>query len=333
MNKVALITGITGQDGWFLSELLLEKGYDVYGIITPAVLSGVAHLNKAIHLFQSDLTDTDSLTDIIRKIQPDEIYNLAAQSSVELSFSLPIYTANIDALGVLRILEAVHMLGLEKKTKIFQASSAELFGAAKEVPQLETTPFSPRNPYGVAKLYGYWMIKNYRESYGMFAVNGIMYNHESEYRRETFVTRKITLAASKIAIGQQEKLYLGNLDAKRDWGYAKDYVECMWLMLQYKVPEDFIISTGESHTVREFATIAFNKVGIELKWRDEGKEEQGIDLKTGKVLVEVNPQFYRPLDAEELVGNPEKARTLLKWNPKTSFEQLIEKMISRDYNS
>lgn len=333
MNKVALITGITGQDGWFLSEFLLEKGYDVYGITPPAMLSGVAHLNKEIHLFQSDLTDTDSLTDIIRKIQPDEIYNLAAQSSVELSFSLPIYTANIDALGVLRILEAIHMLGLEKKTRIFQASSAELFGASKEVPQLETTPFSPRNPYGVAKLYGYWMIKNYRESYGMFAVNGIMYNHESEYRRETFVTRKITIAASKIARGQQEKLYLGNLDAKRDWGYAKDYVECMWLMLQHKVPEDFIISTGESHTVREFATIAFNKVGIELKWSGEGREEQGIDLKTGKVLVEVNPQFYRPLDAEELVGNPKKARTLLKWDPKTSFEQLIEKMINRDYNS
>jgi len=333
MNKVALITGITGQDGWFLSEFLFEKGYEVYGITPPAMLSGVAHLNKAIHLFQSDLTDTDSLTNIISKIQPDEIYNLAAQSSVELSFSLPLYTANIDALGVLRILEAVHMLGFEKKTRIFQASSAELFGEAKEVPQMETTPFSPKNPYGISKLYGYWMIKNYRESYGMFAVNGIMYNHESEYRRESFVTRKITLAASKIARGQQEKLFLGNLNAKRDWGYAKDYVECMWLMLQYKVPEDFIISTGESHTVREFASIAFNKVGIELKWRGEGKDEQGIDLKTGKILIEVNPEFFRPLDAIELVGNPEKARTLLKWNPKTSFEQLIEKMINRDYNS
>lgn len=333
MKKVALITGITGQDGWFLSEFLLKKGYDVFGITTPSSLRGVEHLNKEIRLFKSDLTDTNSLISFIGEIRPDEIYNLAAQSHVGLSFSLPIYTANIDAIGVLRILEAVRIIGLEKKTRVFQASTAELFGDTIEIPQLETTPFNPRSPYGVAKLYAYWIVANYRESYGIFAVNGIMYNHESEYRNESFVTRKITLAASKIAKGLQEKLYLGNLNSKRDWGYAKDYVECMWLMLQHKIPEDFIISTGESHTVREFVTIAFKKVNIELEFEGNGIDEKGIDVKTGKVLVEVNPAFFRPLEAQELVGDSQKAKSLLNWFPKTTFEQLIEKMIKRDYNS
>ena len=330
MKKVALITGISGQDGFFLSEFLLQKNYNVYGITASSKSSGDSHLNKKIQLFQSDLTDIASITKIIKQLKPDEIYNLAAQSQVKLSFSLPIYTANIDALGVLRILEAVRILGLDQKTRIFQASSAELYGSTKEIPQVETTPFNPRNPYAVAKLYAHWIVKNHRESYGIFAVNGILYNHESEYRNDSFVTKKITLAASNISKGQQEKLYLGNLNAKRDWGYAKDYVECMWLMLQYKNPEDFIISTGESHTVREFAEIAFKKVGIELKWLGKGKKEIGKDIKTGKTVVEVNPEFFRPLEAEELVGNSEKAKTLLKWIPKTSFEELIEKMIKRN---
>lgn len=333
MEKVALITGITGQDGWFLSEFLIEKEYKVAGIISPSMLGDSTKLNKQIQLFQCDLTDTQSIADLINKVQPDEIYNLAAQSSVELSFKIPIYTANIDALGILRILESVHMLGLEQKTRIFQASSAELFGAVLESPQYETTNFNPRNPYGIAKLYGYWIVKNYRESYGMYAVNGIMYNHESEYRRDTFVTRKITLAASNIAKGFQEKLHLGNLDAKRDWGYAKDFVECMWLMLQQNVPEDFVISTGESHTVREFVSIAFNKVGINIEWYGKGIDEKGIDVKTGKVIIEVNPQYYRPLDSDELVGNPLKAKTLLNWTPKTSFDQLIEIMVNKDLYS
>jgi len=331
MEKVALITGITGQDGWFLSEFLIEKEYKVIGIVSPSMLGDSTRLNKKIQLFQCDLTDTQSIAYIINKVEPDEIYNLAAQSSVELSFKIPIYTADIDALGILRILESVHMLGLERKTRIFQASSAELFGAVKESPQCETTNFCPRNPYGIAKLYGFWMVKNYRESYGMYAVNGIMYNHESEYRRDTFVTRKITLAASNIAKGLQEKLYLGNLDAKRDWGYAKDFIECMWLMLQQNEPEDFVISTGESHTVREFASIAFNKVGISIEWNGKGIEEKGIDVKSGKVIIEVNPQYYRPVDSDELVGNPIKAKTLLNWTPKTSFRQLIEIMVNKDY--
>jgi len=332
MKKVALITGISGQDGFFLSEFLLEKNYNVYGITSSSKSSGNSHLNKKIQIFQSDLTDIASLTNIIKQLQPDEIYNLAAQSNVGLSFSLPVYTANIDSLGVLRVLEAIRILGLTKKTKLFQASSSELFGDAKEVPQTESTPFYPKSPYGIAKQYGYWIVKNYRESYNMFAVNGILFNHESEYRSATFVTRKITLAATKISKGQQEKLYLGNINAKKDWGYAKDYAECMWLSLQYKTPEDFIIATGKSHSVREFVTISFKKVGIELKWQNKGLEEKGIDIKTGKILIEIKPDFYRPLESKELVGNPGKAKNLLKWYAKTSFEELIEKMISKDIN-
>ncbi|MEZ7945212.1 MAG: GDP-mannose 4,6-dehydratase [Flavobacteriaceae bacterium] len=333
MNKVALITGISGQDGFFLSEFLLEKNYNVYGITSSSKSSGNSHLNKKIQIFQSDLTDIASLTNIIKQLQPDEIYNLAAQSHVGLSFSLPVYTANIDSLGVLRILEAIRILALTKKTKLFQASSSELFGDAKEIPQTESTPFSPKSPYGIAKQYGYWIVKNFRESYNMFAVNGILFNHESEYRSATFVTRKITLAATKISKGQQEKLYLGNINAKKDWGYAKDYVECMWLSLQHKTPEDFIIATGKSHSVREFVTISFKKVGIELKWQNKGLEEKGIDIKTGKILIEIKPDFYRPLESKELIGNPEKAKNLLKWYPKTSFEELIGKMISIDIKS
>lgn len=345
VNKVALITGITGQDGSFLAEFLLEKGYEVHGIIrrSSSFNTGrIEHLyfdewvrdmkqQRSINLHYGDMTDSSSLIRIIQMTQPDEIYNLAAQSHVKVSFDVPEYTAESDATGTLRLLEAVRILGLERKTKIYQASTSELYGLVQEVPQRETTPFYPRSPYGVAKLYGYWITKNYRESYGMFAVNGILFNHESERRGETFVTRKITLAAARIAAGQQDKLYLGNLDALRDWGYARDYVECMWLMLQHDQPEDFVIATGEQHSVREFTERAFAHVGIELRWQGEGVQEQGIDQATGRVLVEVDPKYFRPAEVETLLGDPTKAKTLLGWNPqKTSFEELVRLMVEHD---
>lgn len=345
VNKVALITGITGQDGSFLAEFLLEKGYEVHGIIrrSSSFNTGrIEHLyfdewvrdmkqQRSINLHYGDMTDSSSLIRIIQMTQPDEIYNLAAQSHVKVSFDVPEYTAESDATGTLRLLEAVRILGLERKTRIYQASTSELFGLVQETPQRETTPFYPRSPYGVAKLYGYWITKNYRESYGMFAVNGILFNHESERRGETFVTRKITLAAARIAAGQQDKLYLGNLDALRDWGYARDYVECMWLMLQHDQPEDFVIATGEQHSVREFTERAFAHVGIELRWQGEGVGEQGIDQATGRVLVEVDPKYFRPAEVETLLGDPTKAKTLLGWNPqKTSFEELVRLMVEHD---
>jgi len=345
VNKVALITGITGQDGSFLAEFLLEKGYEVHGIIrrSSSFNTGrIEHLyfdewvrdmkqQRSINLHYGDMTDSSSLIRIIQMTQPDEIYNLAAQSHVKVSFDVPEYTAESDATGTLRLLEAVRILGLERKTRIYQASTSELFGLVQETPQRETTPFYPRSPYGVAKLYGYWITKNYRESYGMFAVNGILFNHESERRGETFVTRKITLAAARIAAGQQDKLYLGNLDALRDWGYARDYVECMWLMLQHDQPEDFVIATGEQHSVREFTERAFAHVGIELRWQGEGVQEQGIDQAMGRVLVEVDPKYFRPAEVETLLGDPTKAKTLLGWNPqKTSFEELVRLMVEHD---
>ena len=286
---------------------------------------------RTINLHYGDMTDSSSLIRIIQSVQPDEIYNLAAQSHVKVSFDVPEYTAETDAVGTLRMLEAVRILGMEKKTRIYQASTSELFGKVQEVPQSETTPFYPRSPYGVAKQYGFWITKNYRESYGMFAVNGILFNHESERRGETFVTRKITLAAARIAQGFQDKLYLGNLDARRDWGYAKDYIECMWLILQHDTPEDFVIATGEMHTVREFATLAFREVGITLCWEGQGVDEKGIDTQTGKVLVEVDPKYFRPAEVEQLLGAPTKAKTLLGWNPRqTSFEELVRIMAEHD---
>ena len=345
MKKVALLTGITGQDGSFLAEFLIEKGYEVHGILrrSSSFNTGrIEHLyldewvrdmkqQRLINLHYGDMTDSSSLIRIIQQVQPDEIYNLAAQSHVKVSFDVPEYTAEADAVGTLRMLEAVRILGLEKKTKIYQASTSELYGKVQEVPQKETTPFYPRSPYGVAKQYGFWITKNYRESYDMFAVNGILFNHESERRGETFVTRKITLAAARIAQGVQDKLYLGNLNAHRDWGYAKDYVECMWLILQHDRPEDFVIATGEMHTVREFATLAFHEVGIELRWEGEGVNEKGVDLKTDKVLVEVDPKYFRPCEVEQLLGDPTKAKTLLGWNPtKTSFSELVRIMVEHD---
>ena len=286
---------------------------------------------RAVNLHYGDMTDSSSLIRIIQQVKPDEIYNLAAQSHVKVSFDVPEYTAETDAVGTLRLLEAVRILNMEKQCKIYQASTSELYGLVQEVPQSETTPFYPRSPYGVAKLYGFWITKNYRESYGMFAVNGILFNHESERRGETFVTRKITLAAARIAKGKQDKLFLGNLSALRDWGYAKDYVECMWMILQHPTPEDFVIATGEYHTVREFCSLAFKYAGIELKWEGEGVDEKGIDIKTGKVLVEVDPKYFRPAEVEQLLGNPTKAKTLLGWNPsKTPFEELVRIMVEND---
>ena len=343
--KKALISGITGQDGSYLAEFLLQKGYEVHGILrrSSSFNTGrIEHLyfdewvrdmkqKRPINLHYGDMTDSSSLIRIIQQVQPDEIYNLAAQSHVKVSFDVPEYTAEADAIGTLRMLEAVRILGLEKKTRIYQASTSELFGKVQEVPQKETTPFYPRSPYGVAKQYGFWITKNYRESYGMFAVNGILFNHESERRGETFVTRKISLAAARIAQGEQDKLYLGNLDARRDWGYAKDYIECMWLILQHDVPEDFVIATGEMHTVREFATLAFKEAGIELRWEGEGVNEKGIDVATGKSLVEVDPKYFRPSEVEQLLGDPTKAKTLLGWDPcKTSFEELVSIMVRHD---
>jgi len=345
MKKVALITGITGQDGSFLAELLLEKGYEVHGILrrSSSFNTGrIEHLyldewirdmknQPTIQLHYGDMTDSSSIIRIIQMLQPDEIYNLAAQSHVKVSFEVPEYTADADAVGTLRLLEAVRILGMEGKTRIYQASTSELYGLVQEVPQKETTPFYPRSPYGVAKLYGFWITKNYRESYGMFAVNGILFNHESERRGETFVTRKITLAVARIAQGYQNRLYMGNLDARRDWGYARDYIECMWLMLQYHTPEDFVIATGKMHTVRDFCTLAFREAGIEIRWEGKGVEEKGIDIKTGRVLVEVNPKYFRPAEVEQLLGDPTKAKTLLGWNPeKTSFEELIKIMVEHD---
>ncbi|MGJ7035662.1 GDP-mannose 4,6-dehydratase [Anoxybacillus eryuanensis] len=343
--KRALITGVTGQDGSFLAEFLLEKGYEVHGIIRRSSSYNQERLedilspkeaealknNKNFHLHYGDITDTSNVIRLISEIRPDEIYNLAAQSHVRVSFDMPEYTADVDALGTLRILEAVRILGLTEKTRIYQASTSELYGKVQEVPQKETTPFYPRSPYGVAKLYGYWITKNYRESYGMFAVNGILFNHESERRGETFVTRKITLAAARIAQGKQDKLYLGNLDALRDWGYAKDYVECMWLMLQHDTPEDFVIATGEMHSVREFATLAFKYAGIDIEWQGEGLNEKGIDKATGRVLIEVDPKYFRPAEVDQLLGDPTKAKTLLGWNPtKTPFEELVRIMVEAD---
>lgn len=344
-KKVALITGITGQDGSFLAEFLLEKGYEVHGILRRSSsfnTQRIEHLyldewirdtkqSRLVNLHWGDMTDTSSLIRIISIVKPTEIYNLAAQSHVKVSFDVSEYTAQADAVGVLRLLEAVRICGLDKSCRIYQASTSELYGLVQEVPQKETTPFYPRSPYGVAKLYGFWIAKNYRESYGMYAVNGILFNHESERRGENFVTRKITIAASRIAMGKQDKLYLGNLNALRDWGYAKDYVECMWLMLQQDKPEDYVIATGEYHTVREFCTLAFKEAGIELQWQGEGLDEKGIDKKTGRVLVEVDPKFFRPAEVEQLLGDPTKAKTNLGWNPRqTSFEVLVRIMVRSD---
>lgn len=334
--KKALITGITGQDGSFLAEFLLEKGYEVHGITRRASISNTAridHLLRAgsITLHDGDLSDSISLIKIIGEVQPDEIYNLAAQSHVQVSFDAPEYTGDVDAVGVLRVLEAVRVLGLTKKTKVYQASTSELYGKVEEVPQSETTPFHPYSPYAIAKQYGFWMIKEYREAYGMFAVNGILFNHESERRGENFVTRKITLAAGRIAEGIQDHLELGNLDSLRDWGYAKDYVECMWLIMQQEKPEDFVIATGEQHTVRDFTEKAFTSNGITIRWEGTGVDEKGYDAATGKLLVCVNPQWFRPTDVDNLWGNPAKAKTVLGWNPqKTSYEELVKIMAEHD---
>ena len=364
MAKVALITGITGQDGSFLAEFLIEKGYEVHGIMrrSSSFNTGrIEHLyldewvrdmkkKRQVELHWGDMTDSSSLIRIISEVQPDEIYNLAAQSHVKVSFDVPEFTTDTDANGVLRLLEAVRIAGLTETCRIYQASTSELYGLVQEVPQKETTPFYPRSPYAVAKLYGFWIMKNYRESYGMYCCNGILFNHESERRGETFVTRKITLAAARIAQGFQEKLYLGNLNALRDWGYAKDYVECMWLILQQDTPDDYVIATGQYHTVREFCTLAFKEVGIELRWEGEGVNEKGIcvaDLRDslefrveglesvgsleGKVLVEVDPKYFRPAEVEQLLGDPSKAKNVLGWNPqKTSFEELVRIMVQHD---
>ena len=334
--KKALITGITGQDGSYLAEFLLEKGYEVHGITRRASISNTARIDhliakNAISLHDGDLSDSSSLIRIISIVQPDEIYNLAAQSHVQVSFDVPEYSGDVDAIGVLRILEAVRILGLTKKTKIYQASTSELYGKVEEVPQRETTPFHPYSPYAVAKQYGFWITKEYREAYDMFAVNGILFNHESERRGENFVTRKITLAAGRIAEGLQDHLELGNLDSKRDWGYAKDYVECMWMILQHDTPEDFVIATGEQHTVRDFTEKALAANGIELRWEGEGLNEMGYDKATGKMLVCVNPAWFRPTDVDNLWGDPTKAKTVLGWNPqKTSYAELVRIMAEHD---
>jgi len=332
--KKALITGITGQDGSYLAEFLVEKGYEVHGIVRRSSLPNTDRLKKVIDkvtLHDGDLTDSTSLIRIIRSVEPDEIYNLAAQSHVQVSFDVPEYSGDVDALGVLRILEAVRFLGLAKKTKIYQASTSELYGKVEEVPQRETTPFHPYSPYAVAKLYGFWIVKEYREAYGMFAVNGILFNHESARRGENFVTRKITLAAGRIAEGLQDHLELGNMDSLRDWGFAKDYVECMWLMLQQEKPDDFVIASGEQHTVRDFTERAFAVNGITLRWEGKGIDEKGYDAKTGKMLVSVNPKWFRPTDVDNLWGDPTKAKTVLGWNPqKTPYATLVEIMANHD---
>ena len=336
MKKKALITGITGQDGSYLAEFLLNKGYEVHGTIRRSSTDyreRIAHLEgtPGFHLHYAHLEDSMSLLQVIGKVQPDEVYNLAAQSHVQVSFDSPEFTADVDATGVLRVLEAVRLCGLTSKCRIYQASTSELYGKVEAVPQDENTPFHPYSPYAVAKLYGFWIVKEYREAYNMYCCSGILFNHESERRGETFVTRKITLAAARIAQGFQDKLYLGNLDARRDWGYAKDYIECMWLILQHDTPEDFVIATGEMHTVREFATLAFREVGITLCWEGQGVDEKGIDTQTGKVLVEVDPKYFRPAEVEQLLGDPTKAKTLLGWNPRqTSFEELVRIMAEHD---
>lgn len=344
-RKTALITGITGQDGSYLAEFLIDKGYEVHGLLrrSSSFNTGrIEHLyldewvrdmkkQRLVNLHWADMTDSSSLIRVISETRPTEIYNLAAQSHVKVSFDVPEYTADTDAVGVLRLLEAVRICHLDQECRIYQASTSELFGKVQEVPQRETTPFYPRSPYSVAKLYGFWIMKNYRESYHMFCSNGILFNHESERRGENFVTRKITLAACRIAQGYQDKLYLGNLDARRDWGYAKDYVECMWLILQQPQPDDFVIATGEMHTVREFCSLAFHHAGIELEWQGGGVDEKGIDKATGRVLVEVDPKYFRPAEVEQLLGDPTKARKTLGWNPrKTSFEELVKIMIKHD---
>ena len=344
-KKVALITGITGQDGSYLAEFLIEKGYEVHGLMRRSSSFNTARIEhlyldewvrdmkkaRLVNLHWADMTDSSSLIRVISKVRPTEIYNLAAQSHVKVSFDVPEYTADTDANGVLRLLEAVRIAGLADTCRIYQASTSELYGKVQEVPQSETTPFYPRSPYAVAKLYGFWIMKNYRESYNMFCCNGILFNHESERRGETFVTRKITLAAARIAQGYQDKLYLGNLNSLRDWGYAKDYIECMWLILQQPEPDDFVIATGEYHTVREFATLAFKEVDIELEWRGDGVDEKGYDKATGKSLVEVDPKYFRPAEVDQLLGNPAKAKAKLGWNPqKTSFEDLVKIMVRHD---
>lgn len=345
MKKVALITGITGQDGSYLAELLLSKGYEVHGVMrrSSSFNTGrIEHLyleewirdmkqERLLNLHYGDMTDSSSLVRILQLVQPNEIYNLAAQSHVKVSFEVPEYTADVVAVGTLRLLEAVRILGMTDKVRIYQASTSELYGKVKEIPQDENTPFAPASPYAVAKQYAYWICKNYRESYGMFVANGILFNHESERRGETFVTRKITLAAARIAEGLQDKLYLGNLSALRDWGYAPDYVDCMWRILQENEPKDYVIATGEQHSVREFATLAFEHVGIKLEWRGEGVEEQGVDMATGRVIVEVDPKYFRPSEVETLIGNPSKAQKELGWNPRaTSFRDLVARMVASD---
>lgn len=334
--KKALITGITGQDGSYLAEFLLEKGYEVHGVVRRASISNTARIDHliekdAIALHDGDLSDSSGLIRLVNEIRPDEIYNLAAQSHVQVSFDAPEYSGDVDALGVLRILEAVRVCGLTKTCKVYQASTSELYGKVEEVPQRETTPFHPYSPYAVAKQYGFWMVKEYRDAYGMFAVNGILFNHESERRGENFVTRKITLAAGRIAEGLQDHLELGNMDSLRDWGYAKDYVECMWLIMQQDKPEDFVIATGVQHTVRDFTEKAFASNGITIHWEGSGIEEKGYDVATGKMLVCVNPQWFRPTDVDNLWGDPTKAKTVLGWNPQsTTYEQLVEIMAKHD---
>lgn len=336
MSKKALITGITGQDGSYLAEFLLGKGYEVHGMIRRASITNTARIDHliakdAITLHDGDLSDSSSLIRIIGLIQPDEIYNLAAQSHVQVSFDVPEYSGDVDAIGVLRVLEAVRVLNLTKKTRVYQASTSELYGKVEEIPQKETTPFHPYSPYAVAKQYGFWMTREYREAYGMFAVNGILFNHESERRGENFVTRKITLAAGRIAEGLQDHLELGNMASLRDWGYARDYVECMWLMLQHDIPEDFVIATGEQHTVRDFTEKAFQANGIVLRWEGSGMDEKGYDVQTGKMLVCVNPLWFRPTDVDNLLGDPTKAKTVLGWNPrKTSYDELVRIMAEHD---
>jgi len=343
--KKALITGVTGQDGSYLAELLLEKGYEVHGIVRRSSSFNRGriehlylndfikdnHFHSGFYLHYGDMTDSSNLIRIIKEIEPEEIYNLAAQSHVKVSFDVPEYTADVDGIGTLRLMEAVRLLGMVKHTKIYHASTSELFGKVQEIPQDENTPFYPRSPYGVAKIYAYWIVKNYREAYNMHASNGILFNHESERRGESFVTRKITLAVARIKHGIKEKLSLGNLNAKRDWGYAKDYVECMWRVLQQDLPDDYVIATGESHTVREFATLAFHFVGIEIAWEGDGKNEVGIDRKTNKIIVDVDKNYFRPTEVDFLLGNPQKAKEKLNWNPQmTSFEKLVGLMVKHD---
>ncbi len=339
-NKKAVIFGITGQDGAYLTEFLIDKGYEVHGVIrrtSSTNTSRLDHLLKierkgkpAITMHFGDLTDSCSIFKVIQEVQPDEIYNLAAQSMVRDSFDIPEYTADVNAIGVLRILEAIRQLGLTKKTRFYQASTSELYGLVQEIPQTEKTPFYPRSPYAVSKLFGYWITSNYRESYGIYACNGILFNHESPLRGDTFVTRKITKAAAKIKLGLQDSLMLGNLDAKRDWGFAKDYVEAMWQILQQESPQDFVISTGENHTVREFAEIAFRQLGIDIKWEGLGVDERGVDAKTGKILIKIDPRYFRPSEVDQLLGNAAKAEKFLKWQPKTSFSELVKLMVKAD---